>query len=199
MTPEVKARVFEPFFTTKEHGKGTGLGLATIYGFVKQSGGHVTLQSEPGQGTAIEIFLPKHELAHGLAPAADGETIPRGAGETILLVEDNPDVRSVTKIRLQNLGYRVVEASSAAGAVAILEGGEPADLVFSDIVMPGGMSGYDLARQLRQGQPSRRILLTSALSDGMARNGGGLDDLKVLQKPYTLASLASHIREALGR
>ncbi len=156
MTPEVKARVFEPFFTTKERGKGTGLGLATVYGFVKQSGGHVTLQSEPGHGTAIEIFLPRHGLTQALAPAADGETIPRGAGETILLVEDNPDVRRVTAIHLKNLGYRAVQAASGAEALAIVDAGEPVDLVFSDIVMPGGMSGYDLARRLRQEQPARQ-------------------------------------------
>jgi PAS domain S-box-containing protein len=198
MTPEVKARAFEPFFTTKERGKGTGLGLATVYGFVKQAGGHVTLQSGPGQGTAIEIYLPKHELTQELTPAADRDAVPRGAGETILLVEDNPDVRRVTMTRLQTLGYRVVEAASAASALALLDAGEPIGLVFSDIVMPGGMSGYDLARQLRQAQPGRKILLTSALSEDMPhRNGDGLEGFKVLQKPYTLASLANHIRDAL--
>jgi hypothetical protein len=146
MSKEVLARAFEPFFTTKGPGKGTGLGLSVIYGFVKQSGGHVTIYSELGRGTTVNVNLPRiateserKATAKLAAPAA------QRTGETILLVEDNPDVRQVTARRLQNLGYLVVEAASGARAVELLSTGAKIDLVFSDVVMPGGMSGFELA------------------------------------------------------
>ena len=142
MTPEVLARVFEPFFTTKEPGKGTGLGLSVIYGFVKQSGGHVTLYSEQGKGTTVNLYLPR-TLSESEQEASGGprEAVTALAGETILLVEDNAQVRSVTARRLQNLGYAVVEAENAAAAIELLRSRSDIDLIFSDVVMPGGMSG----------------------------------------------------------
>ena len=142
MTPAVLARVFEPFFTTKEPGKGTGLGLSVIYGFVKQSGGHVTLYSEQGKGTTVNLYLPR-TLGESEQTASGGprEAVTAMAGETILLVEDNAQVRSVTARRLQNLGYAVVEAENAAAAIELLRSRSDIDLIFSDVVMPGACPG----------------------------------------------------------
>jgi PAS domain S-box-containing protein len=199
MTAAVLARVFEPFFTTKEPGKGTGLGLSVIYGFVKQSGGHVTVYSEQGKGTTVNLYLPRvtsdsDREASAVAPAA---TVPLG-GETVLLVEDNPQVRNVTAKRLQHLGYAVVEAESAAGAIDVLGSRSDIDLIFSDVVMPGGMSGFDLAQWARQNRPAIPILLTSGFAEDVARSGETLASAhEILRKPYTGPDLARALRRAL--
>ena len=138
MTPDVMSHAFEPYFTTKEVGKGTGLGLTTIHGFIQQSGGHIYLESQPGRGTTVRILLPR-AAGELLASAGRSSRLDpdAGAGQRILVVEDNRDVRSVTLERLKRLNYRVIEADSANTALRIIERGEPVDLVFSDVVMPG--------------------------------------------------------------
>ena len=200
MTPAVLARVFEPFFTTKEPGKGTGLGLSVIYGFVKQSGGHVTVYSEQGKGTTVNLYLPRvvgdagREASGGQREAATAVT-----GETILLVEDNTQVRNVTARRLKNLGYSVIEAENAAGAIEHLRGKRDIDLVFSDVVMPGGMSGFDLAQWVRQNTPAIPVLLTSGFAEDVARAGETpAYNLEILRKPYTGTDLARALRKALA-
>jgi PAS domain S-box-containing protein len=200
MSPEVLARVFEPFFTTKETGKGTGLGLSVIYGFVKQSGGHVTAYSEVGKGTTVNLYLPRAgALDDKGAPAK--ENLALGVtGETILLVEDNLDVRNVTAKRIKNLGYTVIEADNAAAAIAVLQSGQRIDLVFSDVVMPGGMSGFDLAQWTRRNAPGVRVLLSSGFAEDVARGGEVLArDLEILRKPYAGSALAQALRRTLER
>jgi len=196
MPADVLAKAFEPFFTTKEHGRGTGLGLATIYGFARQSGGHAAIYSETGMGTIVNIYLPHSAQAS----AARGESLTRydGAGNRcILVVEDNPDVREVAIQRLERLGYRTMACGSGPAAVALLGEQPGIDLVFSDIMMAGGMSGYDLAGWVRTNRPAIRILLTSGFSNELAeRAAGERGALRVLQKPYATADLAAALQEA---
>ena len=200
MSKEVLARVFEPFFTTKGPGKGTGLGLSVIYGFVKQSGGHVTIYSELGRGTTVNVYLPR--IATERERAASAKQVAPASqrtGETILLVEDNPDVRQVTARRLQNLGYVVIEAASGARAVELLSTGAKVDLVFSDVVMPGGMSGFELGQLMKERSPDLPVLLTSGFAEDVARAGEApaASELEILRKPYTGAELARALRKAL--
>jgi PAS domain S-box-containing protein len=201
MSPEILARAFEPFFTTKEPGKGTGLGLASVYGFVKQSGGHITLYSEVGRGTTANIYLPKlnqSERTNLAAQKQEAETPIKGSGETVLVVEDNPDVRRVTVERLKSLGYRALEAEGGVSAIAALDRGAAVDLVFSDVIMPGGMSGFELARKVRELRPSQRILLTSGFAGEVARAGeDAIHGLLMLRKPYSQIELSRLIRAAL--
>lgn len=197
MPPEVAARAFEPFFTTKA-GRGTGLGLASIYGFVKQSGGNVTIYSEPDRGTTVRLYLPK-AAARSVRAGSDltGST-PTATGETVLVVEDNPELRALSIDRLRRLGYQVVEADSGLAALSLLEKPEKIDLIFSDVVMPGGMSGYELARLVTQRHPGIKILLTSGYDAELAAEQDSSDvDLRVLSKPYKQAELARALREAL--
>jgi PAS domain S-box-containing protein len=199
MSREVLARVFEPFFTTKEPGKGTGLGLSVIYGFVKESGGHVTVYSEVGKGTTVNLYLPRVDGgAARMSGSARVESATLTASETVLLVEDNPEVRSVTARRLQNLGYKVVEAENAPRAVEVLGSRCDIDLVFSDVVMPGGMSGFDLAQWVRRNAPAARILLTSGFAEAVARAGETPAlDVEILRKPYSGVELARALRRTL--
>ena len=199
MSKTVLARVFEPFFTTKGPGKGTGLGLSVIYGFVKQSGGHVTVYSELNRGTTVNLYLPRVAIERERAASAKQATpATQRTGETILLVEDNPDVRKVTARRLQNLGYAVVEADSGARAVELLSSGANIDLVFSDVVMPGGMSGFDLAHWVQGNAPAVPVLLTSGFAEDVARAGEvPASELEILRKPYTGAELTRALRKAL--
>jgi CheY-like chemotaxis protein len=201
MPPAVVTRVFEPFFTTKGPGKGTGLGLSVIYGFVKQSGGHVTIYSEEGKGTTVNLYLPRARGdAERDAGGEAGEATAAVTGETILLVEDHAEVRSVAARRLRNLGYAVVEADNAARAIEQLGTRMDIDLVFSDVVMPGGMSGFDLARWVREHAPTVPVLLTSGFAEDIARAGEApIPDVEVLRKPYSGADLARALRRALER
>jgi PAS domain S-box-containing protein len=201
MPPEIVARVFEPFFTTKAPGKGTGLGLATIFGFVIQSNGHVGVYSEVGQGTTIHLYLPRLLASDALrASGSASDPLPLAQGETILVVEDNPQVRTLTVERLRRLGYHVRDAENGPTALALLDAGQTAHLVFSDVVMPGGLSGFDLARSIVERTPGQRILLTSGFAEDMARgNDRSLADQHILRKPYSLAELASAIRRALDK
>jgi PAS domain S-box-containing protein len=200
MPPEVRARAFEPFFTTKPAGKGSGLGLATIYGFARQSGGNVTIYSELGQGTTVNLYLPRagrspeEETATPAMPEAHA-----GLGETLLVVEDDDRVRRLTARRLTELGYRVLEARHGAEAFAVLSETPGVEIVFSDLVIPGAMSGFDLARQVRDHYPGARVILTSGYSAGLMDQADIAQlDLKVLRKPYRQSELARAFRAALA-
>lgn len=204
MTAEVKARAFEPFFTTKGSGgggKGTGLGLATIYGFVKQSGGHASISSEPDCGATVELFLPavpmpeKVQREAALLPAQ----IPDGKGQRILVVEDNDRVRRLTSRRLADLGYQVGEAANGVTALEALAAGQLYDLVFTDVVMPGGLSGLDLAREIAHHFPGIGVVLTTGYAEEMLQPTEPLEPMPVvLRKPYSQAELAHCIAQALS-
>jgi two-component system NtrC family sensor kinase len=191
--PDVLAHVFEPFFTTKEVGKGTGLGLSQVYGFAKQSGGTATITSVEGRGTAITVYLPR---CHEAPPAPESQAqAPAEPAGTVLLVEDNADVAEVGAGLFRQLGYRVRSVVNAQAALAALRLDSDVDLVFSDILMPGGMNGLDLAREIGVRFPTIPVLLTtgySASAQDAVRQG-----VVVLQKPYDLESLRRNIREAM--
>ncbi len=198
MTREVRDRAFEPFFTTKEVGKGSGLGLSMVYGFVKQSNGHVTIYSEPGIGTSVRLFLP---LATGAEPQtkrarAEGPVI--GGGESILVVEDDAFVRSHVVTSLEGLGYRVSVAADGREALTLLHDGLTPALLFTDIVMPGGVSGWELAQRAREIMPDLRVLFTSGYPLETLTNRGHIDaKARLLSKPYRVSELARRMREAL--
>jgi CheY-like chemotaxis protein len=199
MAPETIKRAFEPFFTTKEPGKGSGLGLSMVYGFVKQSGGHVKIYSEPSRGTAVKIYLPCTELPGKTdAPTLDnGQALPVGT-ERILVVEDDDLVRRTVVHQLKGLGYEVLEAGHGAAALDILLGPEPVDLLFTDVVMPGGMMGRELATRALQLRKQIRVLYTSGYTENSMAHQGALDPkVAILAKPYTRDALARKIRAAL--
>jgi len=199
MPPEVLARVFEPFFTTKDQGKGTGLGLAMLYGFVKQSNGHVAISSEPGRGTTVDVFLPRDQSTDPKPSVLNADaSLMHGQGETVLVVEDNAQVRALTAARLRRLGYLVLEAPDGLRALAMIEEGRKPDLIFSDVVMPGGMSGFDVARAVWERDPSQRVLLTSGFAENLAPVSDPLfAERSILRKPYSLADLARAISDSL--
>jgi signal transduction histidine kinase len=198
MSPEILERVLEPFFTTKEIGKGTGLGLSMVYGFVKQSGGHLSIYSELGVGTTVRLYLPR---ARGEAvPDAIAEQpaeAPAVTGEAILLVDDNAALRRVTLRRLSALGYSIEEAEDGPSALALLDAGKHFDLLFTDIGLPGGLNGYELADEARRRQPGLKVLFTT----GYGGNGGSAHPHAVthlLRKPYRSDELAAKLRAALA-
>ncbi len=199
MGAEVRERIFEPFFTTKERGKGTGLGLSTVHGIVTQSGGHVRVESAPGRGTTFRVYLPavtgpaSGELDTGVAPAPQARP-----GETVLLVEDDPAVRRTVSRSLEQLGYRVLPADGAAGALACVEaGGDRIDLLLSDVVMPG-RSGPELASALLERFPGLRTLFMSGFpDDAVVQREALAPGVRLLQKPFTLKDLARAVREVL--
>jgi PAS domain S-box-containing protein len=195
--PGVVSRIFEPFFTTKEQGKGTGLGLSMVFGFMKQSGGHINVYSEVGVGTTFRLYLPR-AVAGTNAIEAQAVTAPeRGGRETVLVVEDNAGLRRVAARQLKELGYRLLEAESGPTALTVLES-ETVDLLFTDIVMPGGMSGYDLAREALSRRPALKVVLTSGFPEvKLNGNGGPPLSMRLLTKPYRKADLARTLREVL--
>lgn len=198
MSPEVISRAFDPFFTTKAVGYGTGLGLSMVHGFAKQSGGNVKIYSEIGHGTTISLYLPRAYNADDIRRPAAPAVLTGGAGETILVVEDNPAVLQLVERQLSELGYRVITATDGPSAMSILRDGYQIDLLFTDVVMAGGMSGPDLAQEARKRRPGLRVLFSS----GFPRDAGrdiepSFDDL-LLSKPYRRTELASKVREVLN-
>ena len=195
MPPAVLQRVFEPFFTTKESGKGTGLGLSMVYGFVQQSGGQIELDSAPGEGTTIRIFLPRAEPAEGVqaAPRDDGVTPTFAHGQTVLVVEDDANVRQVTVSTLESLGFAVKEARTGDEAAAMLNDNSDVQIVLSDVKMPG-MTGIELARLVRQQWPAINILLTSGYVEADDR----VQEFEFIHKPYRTADLAQKLQAMLG-
>ncbi|MEE9140724.1 MAG: PAS domain S-box protein [Alphaproteobacteria bacterium] len=200
MPAEVLERVFEPFFTTKEVGKGTGLGLSMVYGFAIQSGGFADIASTPGKGTRVELYLPKAEV--GEEAAAEGAVTGEqraGEGETILVVEDDKNVRDVAVTLLTSLGYQIVEAENGPAALSLLESGEPIDLLFTDLVMPAGMNGRELAHEARRRNPGLKVLFTTGYTGETLYDGGEIKEgAGLIPKPYAKKQLARAIREALG-
>jgi PAS domain S-box-containing protein len=195
IAPEILNQIFEPFFTTKEQGKGTGLGLSMVFGFVKQSAGHISVYSEEGHGTTFRLYLPR-----ATASTSAPETVfasERGGHETVLAVEDNISLRRIAVHQLNDLGYRVFEAEDGNAALKILES-EPVDLLFTDIMMPGGMSGYDLALKATARWPALKVILTSGFPEAKL-NGNGVPPagLKLLTKPYRKLDLAQVLRQLL--
>jgi CheY-like chemotaxis protein len=196
MPPEVASRIFEPFYTTKEEGKGTGLGLSMVFGFIKQSGGHINVYSEVGIGTTFRLYLPRAvadaETARTVTPAL---AFP-GRGEAVLAVEDNVSLRRVVVRQLTELGYRVLEAEDAQAALRVLES-ERVDVLFTDIVMPGGVSGYDIARTVLSRWPEVKVLLTSGFPEAKINGDESPLDIRLLSKPYRRDDLARAMREVL--
>lgn len=198
--PHYLKRVFEPFFTTKEKGKGTGLGLSMVYGFIKQSGGHINAYSELGQGTVIRMYLPRFRGGAELQPRRPEATraVVGGRSELILLVEDDELVQRYAHDQLVDLGYRVLVAANGPTALEIIRQRDDIDLLFTDIVMSGGMSGRDLADQAIQLRPQLRLLYTSGYTENAIVHHGRLDPgVQLLSKPYGRAELSQKIRDVL--
>jgi PAS domain S-box-containing protein len=202
MPQEVIERAFEPFFTTKDVGRGTGLGLSMVYGFVKQSGGHVKIYSELGHGTAIKLYLPKAANVSGTIEsgrAARAEMRARQQ-ETILVVEDEPAVRAVAVMHLTKLGYQVLEAEDGAAALKVLQAFGGIDLLFTDLIMPNGMNGQELLRKARGQRPTLKALFTSGYSEQFIRARDSVDqDVPLIGKPYRRQALAEKIRAVLDQ
>jgi PAS domain S-box-containing protein len=196
--PDILERVYEPFFTTKAEDKGTGLGLAMVYGFLKQSGGHVKIYSEVGAGTTVKLYFPRQMASEDtLAEAPSSEV--KGGEETILVVEDDDDVREVAVSMLTELGYRVVKARDAASALVVVDSGILIDLIFTDVMMPGTLRSPDLARKAKERLPNIAVLFTSGYTQNAIVHGGRLDPgVELLVKPYTREALARKIRHVLA-
>jgi len=193
------AKAFEPFFTTKPVGRGTGLGLSQVYGFIKQSGGHVVIDSCPGVGTTFRLYLPRCErLSHtGDVQDRTSDVTPTGH-ETVLVVEDNAEVLELAVATISDLGYHVLTAADGPSALGIVQGDEPIDLLFSDIVMPGGMNGFELINRARVIRRGLKTLVTSGYAN-VHRPGADRPDVPLLLKPYRRGDLAQSIRMALDR
>jgi PAS domain S-box-containing protein len=195
---EIREKVFEPFFTTKEVGKGTGLGLSMVYGFVKQSGGHIKLYSEQGHGTTFKIYLPRADQDAAVSAQQDPAAKIDGGSETILLVEDDPIVRRSVETQLRSLGYKTILASNAAEALELVDRGEAFDLLFTDLIMPGSINGRQLAGEVRNRRGPIKVLFTSGYTeDSVVRRGLLEPGLLLLTKPYRKADLARFVSSAL--
>jgi CheY-like chemotaxis protein len=199
MDEQTVSQAFEPFFTTKPVGKGTGLGLSQVYGFVKQSGGHVKIYSELGQGTTVKIYLPRLTGAHAAADPTEDKLSPEaGANETILVVEDDDDVRTYSVETLRELGYRVLEAHDGPSALRLLERQPRVDLLFTDVVLPSGMTGAQVAAQARELHPGLRVLFTTGYARNAIIHHGRLDQgVHLITKPFSFSELAAKIRDVL--
>ncbi|MFQ3453072.1 ATP-binding protein [Bradyrhizobium sp. UFLA01-814] len=192
------AKVFEPFFTTKDVGKGTGLGLSMVYGFVRQSNGHVVLDSEVGRGTRVMLYLPRAAVVSPAAVPERRQPDARGAREIVLVVEDDKLVRSYVLTQIESLGYTTLSANDGREALAVLDSGAPIDLLFTDVIMPGAMNGRDLATEARKRRPGLRVLFTSGYTDDAIDQDGKLEQgILFLAKPYSRAELARMLRIAL--
>ena len=193
----IRDRIFDPFFSTKEVGKGTGLGLSMVFGFAKQSGGSIEVCGEEGCGATFRIYLPKAD-AYALRAIEEDERPVLGGNETILCVEDDPEVREYVTMQLKSLGYRVVIAVDSAEALAVAARGTPFDLLFTDIVMPGHINGRQLAEQMMAGRPSLRVLFTSGYAYAATHSQGRVGQgIPILTKPYRKAELARLLRRCL--
>lgn len=199
MAPEVVAQAFEPFFSTKPEGKGSGLGLSMVYGFVKQSGGHVKIYSEPGHGTTVKLYLPRsHEAEDMRLPPVS--TPPVGGKETILVAEDDAEVCATVMEMLSELGYQVLKAHDGESALAIIQSGIHIDLLFTDVVMPGPLRSPDLARKARERLPGIAVLFTSGYTQNAIVHAGRLDaGVELLGKPYSREELARKVRQVLAK
>jgi two-component system cell cycle sensor histidine kinase/response regulator CckA len=200
MTPEVKERVFEPFFTTKDKGKGTGLGLSTVYGIVKQSGGDIGVHSEPGLGTTFKIYLPRvDESLEEMREKVTGKELPHG-GETILVVEDEEDVRGLAVRVLERQGYTVLETSCGDDALVLMrERKEPIHMILTDVVMPR-MNGRQLAERLIPLHPKMKVLYMSGYADNAIVHHSVLEEgVNYIQKPFSIDELARKVREVLDK
>ncbi len=205
MSSEVLERAFEPFFTTKDVGEGSGLGLSMVYGFARQSGGFVTMESVEGTGSCVRLHLPRAVDFQPAAPVKPAGARPEGGGETILVVEDDPDVRKLTVALLKRLGYVVLEAEDGETALSIFEENPDIDLLLSDVVLPGDISGPEIADSARRQRADLNVLFMSGYAEdvvrrqasgaGQARDSG--DDL--LPKPFSRGDLARKVREVLER
>ncbi len=198
MPPEVVAKAFDPFFTTKAVGKGTGLGLSQVYGFVKQSGGHVKIYSEAGEGTTVKIYLPRFIGVEDAEDNAPGVALPLGEfQEIILVVEDEAAVRQLSVDALGELGYRVFEADGAVAALRILDAHTEITMLFTDIVMPD-MNGRKLADEARRRRPDLKVLYTTGYTRNAVVHNGVVDPgVALIGKPFTLDQLAAKVREVL--
>ncbi len=197
MSADLMERIFEPFFTTKEQGKGTGLGLSMVFGFVKQSGGHVSVASEPGRGTTFRLFLPRlldNSVDHAVI---EGAPQLRGGSESVLVVEDTAELRRIVVRQLIHSGYQVLEAEHARAALALIESGVRIDLLLTDIVMPGELDGEELAKLVRDRHPNIRVLLTSGFPDAAGHGFTPSGPIRMLGKPYRHEELIRTVREVL--
>ncbi|GFE65504.1 PAS domain S-box protein [Litoreibacter roseus] len=203
MSTEAQQRAFEPFFTTKTESGGTGLGLAMVYGFVRQSGGHITLYSELGHGTSFGLYFPAVTGSDDGAERVPPQTIahpgvPQGRGETVLIVEDNPKVRRLSVERIRDLGFKTEDASNGDAAYRMLQSGVHADILFSDLVMPGDLNGYDLAAKVAAEFPHMRVLLTSGYASDVVTGSMARDQTyDILHKPYRQSDLAVRLQALL--
>ena len=198
IAPEALSKVFEPFYTTKGIGKGTGLGLSMVYGFIKQSHGHVKIYSEPGEGTVVKMYLPLAMGGPSELEQPREEAAPPPGTETILIVEDDELVRRFASSQLSGLGYNVLEADNGVKALEIIRERDDLDLLFTDVVMPGGMNGRQLADAAHELRPELKVLYTSGYTDNAIVHHGRLDPgAKLLGKPYGRLQLARKIREVL--
>jgi CheY-like chemotaxis protein len=195
------AQAFEPFFTTKAGGHGTGLGLSQVYGFIKQSGGHTKIDSEPGRGTTVKLYLPRAEIEQTAIEERDGPHhahAPVASGQTILVVEDEAKVRSASVDMLEELGFHVLEAADGSSALRLLGGKDPIDLLFTDVVLPGGMNGKELADEVRRTVPKVKVLYTTGYARDTIVHHGRLDPgVELITKPFSYAQLAAKIRTML--
>jgi signal transduction histidine kinase len=199
MTPEVMAKAFDPFFTTKEEGHGTGLGLSQAYGFIKQSGGHIKIYSEPGEGSTVKIYLPRLQAVPAAEPAIEVRAAPNEKlKESILVVEDDADVRAFASQALAELGYRVLVAADAAAAVRVLEREARIDLLFTDVGLPNGVNGRQLAEEARRRWPSLKVIFTTGYARNAIVHQGRLDaGVELVAKPFTQSDLARRVRLVL--
>jgi len=199
MSEEVRGKAFEPFFTTKDIGQGTGLGLSQVYGFIKQSGGHVKLYSEVGEGTTVKLYLPRYRgTEDALGEAVERGGVPQGRSELVLVVEDDPDVRDYTLEMVSDLGYSVLSAVDGASALRILDSHREIRLLFTDVGLPGGMNGRQLAEHALRRQPRLKVLYTTGYAQNAIVHQGRLDPgVAVVFKPFTYSDLAAKIRQVL--
>jgi CheY-like chemotaxis protein len=199
MSPEIARQAFEPFFTTKDIGQGTGLGLSQVYGFIKQSGGHVKIYSEVGEGTTIKLYLPRYHCTGDVADTrSETREVPRGRGELVLVVEDDPDVRDYSVEMISDLGYSVLSAPDGATALRLLYSNREVSLLFTDVGLPGGMNGRQLADQALRRQPRLKVLYTTSYARNAIVHQGRLDPgVEVVFKPFTYSDLAIKIRHVL--